>query len=207
MASKGNVGQIITYILGGIASVLVILERLLDSGDPLMEIVRKEWPVLVLAVAVGLATVGAAWLLTLLGRKVRPSFRTRATRLKALVPEIEELHSRKSEQLLDAHQMDDMSVSHFLHRCDELRDRLSKLGIPSPMPLRGGFSRWRDFLRRLHASAIRGNVKEARGELERLDAYRKSVAARGGLFGEPTEDQDSGADRAPADLESRGGAS
>ena len=146
-----------------------------------------------------------------------------AAKLKALVPEIEELHSRKSEQLLEAYQMDDMSVSHFLHRCDELKDKLSKLGIPSPMPLRGGLSRWRDFLRRLHASAIRGNVKEARGELERLDAYRKSVEARGGLFGErratgpqaaggggegqPTDDQGSGAERAPADRESGGGAS
>lgn len=76
MTSKENVWQTVTYILGGIASVLVILERLLASGDPLMEIVRKEWPVLVLAVAVGLATVGAARLLTFVGREAWRLLRT-----------------------------------------------------------------------------------------------------------------------------------
>ena len=169
VASKGNVGQAVTYILGVIASVLVILERLLGSGAPLVEIVRKEWPVLVLAVAAGLATIFAAKLLIIVGRKVRPSFRTRSTKLRALETEIEALYDYKMDQLLDPKQIGDLSVNRFLQRCNELRAKLNRIGILSPEPLRG-FSRWGDFLNNLHQCVIRGDVEAAKGVLERLEA-------------------------------------
>ena len=60
-----------------------------------------------------------------------------------------------------------------------LRAKLNKLGIPSPEPLRGGFSRWRDFLRILHGCVIQGDVKKAKGLLERLEAADQKRAADG----------------------------
>lgn len=278
MASKGNFGQAVTYILGGIASLLVILESLLGSDAPLVEIVRKEWPVLVVAVAVGLATFGAAKLLTLLGRKIRPAFRTRSTKLKALeseieelpgfetptgpdalprmsdylwqrdqlmakleklgiptpteeqlvilrpfltvlydcairgdvekakgvldrllpeveahrvaedaaklqelAPEIEELYRCDLNRLLEETQADDLFMFRHAPRVGRLRDELSKLGIPLPARIRDreGFSRWQTFLRDLYGYALQGNVKEAKGVLERLEPADQKPAADG----------------------------
>ena len=138
MASKGNVGQIVITALGAVVSpvVAVLLVTPLDSGSTLAVMALNALPALALGVAAGLATIFAARLLTFLGRKVRPWFRTPATKLKALEPEIEDLYRYNMDQLLDSKQIDDLSVNRFLQRCNELRAKLNKLGIPSPEPLR-----------------------------------------------------------------------
>ena len=170
MASKGNVGQIVAAAVSAIVTVL--LTTPLDSGSTLAGMAVKVLPRLALGVVAGLATM----LLTFVGRKVRPSFRTRSTRFKDLAQEIEELYDYKMDQLVDPKQMGDLSVNRFLQRCNELKAKLNRLGISSPEPLRGS-SRWRDFLRILHGCVIQGNVKGARGVLERLeDADQKPAA-------------------------------
>ena len=179
MASKENVRQSVTSILGVIASVLVILERLLGSDAPLTEIVQKEWPVLVLAVAAGVATIFAArlltFLLTFLGRKVRPWLRTRKGKLKALKSEIRELRDFETPTGPDA----PLQISDYHLRCDELRAKLEKLDIPAPTREQGVI--WRSFLTVLYDCAIRRDVEKAKSVLEDLlpeiDVHRDIEAA------------------------------
>ena len=162
MASKGNVGQIVITALGAVVSpvVAVLLVTPLDSGSTLAVMALSALPALALGVAAGLATIFAAKLLTFLGRKVRPWFRTPATKLKALEPQIEDVYRYNMHQLLDSKQIDDLSVNRFLQRCNELRAKLNKLGHPvAGAPQRGVFS-----LERLPAHSAR--VRDSRGREE-----------------------------------------
>ena len=52
-----------------------------------------------------------------------------AAKLKALAREIKELHDYKKDDLVALGRAEDLEVSHYLQRCDKLRDDLSKLDI------------------------------------------------------------------------------
>ena len=130
MASKGNVRKIVDNAFGPAvgAVVAVLLATPLDSGETPAAAVLNAWPALLLGVAAGVGVIGATWLLTLLGRKVRPWFRTRSTRLKDLAPEIEELYGFQTPTKTD----DLLLLVSYHQRCDELIAKLEKLGVPAP---------------------------------------------------------------------------
>ena len=83
VASKGSVGQIVIAAFGAIVGAVgtVLLTTPLDGGETPAVMVMKVLPAL--GVAAGVATIYAARLLTFVGRKVRPWFRTRSTKLRA----------------------------------------------------------------------------------------------------------------------------
>ena len=95
-----------------------------------------------LAVAAGVAIIFAAWLLTLLGRKVWRRLRTITPtgKLRALAPEIKKLHGFQTPTGTDAL----LLMASYHRRCDELVAKLKKLGIPGPS--REQFVIWRPFL-------------------------------------------------------------
>ena len=165
MASKGTVRKIVDAALGPAvgAVVAVLFATPLDSGaDTLAGMAMKVLPRLALGVAAGVATFFAIRLLTFLGRKVRPWFRTPATKLKALVPEIEDLYHYDQSRTASEIMKDRLFGSRHLQRREELGAELSKLGIPSPAEGKGSFTPWRTFLHDLYGCAIRGDVKGAR---------------------------------------------
>ena len=177
MASKGNVRKIVDAVVGPAvgAVVAVLLATPLDSGSTLAVMFVKALPSLALGVAAGVATIFVAKLLTFLGRKIRPWFRTRATRLKALVPEILELRDFETPTGPDAL----LLVFDYRLRRDELMAKLEKLGIPPPT--KEQFVILRSFLTVLYDCAIRGDVERAKVVLTELkpevDARRDAEAA------------------------------
>ena len=177
MASKGNVRKIVDAAFGPAvgAVVAVLLATPLDSGSTLAVMAMKALPRLALGVAAGVAIFFAIRLLTFLGRKVRPWFRTPTAKLKALAPEIEELYRFQTPTELDAL----LLVVSYHQRCDALIAKLKKIGIPAPT--REQFVIWRSFLTVLFDCAIRGDVEKAKGVLKDLspevDVLR--VAQRG----------------------------
>ena len=175
MASKGNVVQTVISVLGVIAAfVTTLLTTPLDgSVDTLAVRAIQAVPRFALGVAAGVATIFAAKLMTIVGRKVRLWFRRPATKLKALAPEIKDLHGYDGIKVLAMTKPDILWIHHHIQRCDELRTELSKLGIPVPDRPRNSLLSippWRIFLLNLYGCAIRGDVKEARTVLERLEA-------------------------------------
>lgn len=185
--SKGGVGQNVIAAFGPIVSavvgavVTVLLTTPLDRGaDTLAGMAMKALPRLVLGVAAGVATFFAIRLLTFLGRKVRPWFRRPATKLKALAPEIERLFDYDGDQLELMLLKNDLSLTRYYRRCDELKAKLSKIGIPAPP--RGGvpywISYWRAFLSTQYQCAIKGDLKEARREAKGLLEYREKEIAK-----------------------------
>ena len=90
-----------------------------------------------------------------------------AAKLRVLAPEIEELYRYDLDRLADGIRADDLFVSRYLKHRTELGAKLSKLGIPSPEGEEGVLVLWQTFLRDLYGYALQGNVKEARGLLER----------------------------------------
>ena len=175
VTSKGNVRKIFDAAFGpAVAAVVaVLLATPLDSGGTLAVMFVKALPALALGVAAGVATIFAAKLLTIVGRRVRLWFRRPATMLKALAPEIKDLHGYDETKVLAMTKPDILWIHHYIHRCDELRTELSKLGIPVPDRPRNSLLSmppWRIFLLNLYGCAIRGDVKEARTVLEHLEA-------------------------------------
>ena len=89
-------------------------------------------PKLAIRVAACVVTIGVAWLLTLLGRKIRPLFRTRSTKLRDLASEIRELRGYENPTGPDALPL----VSDYRLRRDDLiaeaaqRDQFHRLSIP-----------------------------------------------------------------------------
>ena len=173
MASKRNIRKIVDAVVGPAvgAVVAVLLATPLDSGSTLVVMFMKALPALAVGVAAGVATTFAARLLTFLGRKVRPWFRTRKGKLKALESEIEELYRYNKDQLEASARARDLSIARYVNRCRELRDKLKKLGIPSPPTT--DRPRWGKFLLHLYGCVGRGDVEQAKGMLGRLDADQK----------------------------------
>ena len=166
MTSKGGVGQNVIAAFGPIVSavvgavVTVLLTTPLDRGaDTLAGMAMKALPRLVLGVAAGVATFFAIRLLTFLGRKVRPWFRRPATKLKALAPEIERLFDYDGDQLELMLLKNDLSLTRYYRRCDELKAKLSKIGIPAPP--RGGVPYWISLLASLSFHPV--SVRHQRG--------------------------------------------
>ena len=175
--NKGNVWQNVWQIIGPAvgAIVTVLIETLLESGGTSASAILNAWPALLLGVAAGVGVIGAARLLPFLGRKVRPWFRTRKGKLKALASEIRELRGFETPTGPDAQPL----VSDYRLRCDELIAKLDNLGIQAPT--REQFVIWRPYLTVLYDCAIRRNVEMAKGVLKELepeiDVYRHAAAA------------------------------
>ena len=102
-----------------------------------------------------------------------------ATKLKALEPQIEGLYRYNMHQLLDSKQIDDLSVKPILAAIQRVESQTEQARHPVAGAPQRRVSRWRDFLRILHGCVIQGDVKKAKGLLERLEAADQKRAADG----------------------------
>ena len=102
-----------------------------------------------------------------------------AAKLQVLAQEIEDLYHYDVNRLADGIRADDLFISRYLQRRTELGAKLSKLGIPSPEGEERVLVLWQTFLYDLYGYARQGDVKEARGLLERLEAADQKPAADG----------------------------
>lgn len=177
MERKWKVAQTVISALGVIAAfVATLLTTPLDgSVDTLAARAIHSVPRFALGVAAGVATIFVARLLTLVGRKVRPLFRTRSTKLRALASEIEELRGFETPTGPDALPR---TFDHLQQR-DKLMAKLEKLGIPTPT--KEQLVILHSFLTVLYDCAIRGDVERAKAVLREfepeIDARRDAEAA------------------------------
>ena len=177
VARKGNAREIVVAVLGVIGAIVASLftAPLDGSVDTPAARIIQLLPRLAHWVAAGVATVFAVRLLTFLGRKVRPWFRSPGAKLRDLVYEIEELYGYDKNRMLASQQNRTLLAARFVGRSEVLIDKLRKLDIPTPEPT--NYLLWRDFLRLLYRAAVGGNVKIARKAFERIEAADEKTAA------------------------------